>query len=254
MNVSIGGKKIPLFSTSLAFSLSDTEKSEITKKQHTLYYTYFDYRYPFFYQLIDIPLIDYLSEGFKNAVEGKNPLTKAYFEKEDWKSLAEYIFEHYGTHIITGVQYGGRYEYIYATASNDASTLSSIKNDLGVNFKLELANIGKTDTNITYNTEVYKTLSRSDIFKTFTLKISGGDSYLDTSNITFDNTAVMKSVHSEWINSLSKEEVAVGLTNYGFTAIWNIIPESQNSKNIKEALENLYNELAIKTYEVALKI
>ncbi len=254
VNCSIDGKQIPLFSTGLAFSLSDSEKSEVTKKQHTLYYTYFDYRYPFFYQLIDIPLIDYLSEGFKNAVEGKNPLTKIYFEKEDWKSLAEYIFEHYGTHIITGVQYGGRYEYIYATASNDASTLSSIKKDLGVNFKLELDNIGKTDTNITYNTEVYKTLSRSDIFKTFTLKISGGDSYLDTSDITFDNTAVMKSVHSEWINSLSKEEVAVGLTNYGFTGIWNIIPESQSSKNIKEALENLYNELAIKTYEEALKI
>ena len=254
VNLKIDGKKIPLFATSLAFNLSNNEKSEIKKKHHTLYYTYYDYRYPFYYQLIDIPLIDYLSDGFKNTLEGKNPLVKEYFETQDWKSFAEYIFEHYGTHLITGVQYGGRYEYMYATASNDLSTLESIKNGLGVNFKLELDNIGKTDTNIKYNTEVYETLSRSDIFKTFTLKISGGASYLDTSSVTFDSTKTMKSVHSEWIDSLSKEEVAVGLTNYGFTGIWNIIPESKESKYIKEALENLYNEQAIKTYEEALKI
>ena len=76
VNLKIDGKKIPLFSNSLAFSFSDSEKSEITKKQHTLFYTFFDYRYPFYSQLIDIPLIDYLSEGFKNTVEGKNPSTK----------------------------------------------------------------------------------------------------------------------------------------------------------------------------------
>lgn len=248
INLKIDGKKIPLFSTSLAFSLSDSEKSEIAKNQHTLFYTFFDYRYPFYYQLIDIPLIDYLSEGFKNTVKGKNPSTKEYFEKEDWKSLAEYIFEHYGTHIITGVQYGGRYEYMYATASNDLRTLESIKSDLGVNFKLEIANIGKTDTNIKYKTEVYETLKRSDMFKTFTLKISGGNPYLDTSDITFDNTKSMQNCHSDWINTLLKEEVAVGLTNYGFTEIWNIIPESKDSKNIKEALKNLYIELAEKAY------
>lgn len=254
VNLKIDGKKIPLFSNSLAFSFSDSEKSEITKKQHTLFYTFFDYRYPFYYQLIDIPLIDYLSEGFKNTVEGKNPSTKEYFEKEDWKSLAAYIFEHYGTHIITGVQYGGRYEYMYATASNDLQTLESIKSDLGVNFKLELNNIGKTDTNIKYKTEVYETLQHSDMFKTFTLKISGGSPYLDTSKITFDNTKSMQDGHSGWINSLSKEEVAVGLTNYGFTEIWNIIPETKNSKSIKEALKNLYNELAEKAYMQSIKM
>lgn len=249
-----GGFKV--FTASIGVSFKSVDIEKFTSKSNQLFYTHYDYRKPYYVQVVNITPDKFqhiLSDNFLEDVKGESPKTKGLSVEEQ----AAYIIDTYGTHLITGIYLGGRYEYSYAFASDSSELIGSIEKNIGVKCSFDL---GISDTSGGISSEVesgetIETVIKNDnVESQFNAVIMGG-----APNSGGWTVGSMKDAYQEWrksFNDIDSETgtsnwVPVGVTTNGLLGIWELIP--QGYETLANAIIEKYRMDAAKTYSTIIE-
>ncbi len=249
-----GGFKVFTASIGVSFKSVDTEK--FTSKSNQLFYTHYDYRKPYYVQVVNIPTSKYqqiLSDSFLEDIRGESPKTKGLSIEEQ----AAYIIDTYGTHLITGIYLGGRYEYSYAFASDSSELIGTIEKNIGVKCSLDLgiSDIsGGISSEVESGTAIESAIASGNVESQFNAVIMGG-----ASNSGGWTAISMKEAYQEWrksFNDIDSETgtsnwVPVGVTNNGLLGIWELMP--QGYEELANAIIEKYRADAAEAYNEVIE-
>ncbi|MDE6246063.1 MAG: hypothetical protein K2M50_10475 [Treponemataceae bacterium] len=249
-----GGVKV--FTASIGVSFKSVDIEKFTSKSNQLFYTHYDYRKPYYVQVVNITPDKFqhiLSDNFLEDVKGESSKTKGLSVEEQ----AAYIIDTYGTHLITGIYLGGRYEYSYAFASDSSELIGIIEKDIGVKCSFDLGISGASGgiSSGVENGETIETVIKSDnVESQFNAVIMGG-----ASNSGGWTVGSMKNAYQEWrqsFNDIDSETgtsnwVPVGVTNNGLLGIWELIP--QGYETLANAIIEKYRADAAEVYSTIIE-
>lgn len=232
------------FSASLNLAFDTNQISNFSSKERQVYYTYFDNVGTYYYRMrnynIDT-LRGMLSDIFLNDLNRRSSATKNLKSDEE---LAQYLIDTYGTHLITGVQLGGRIEYSYLISTSDISTFNSLESALSAKFSAGVAGIvsGGAGASASELDECLKnhSVTRSAV----TIRSYGGAS------VGMWNEATLNQNYTAWAKSLNREEYmnAVGLAPNGMVALWSLIPDTEQYHSLILTMETLFEKQGLAAY------
>lgn len=234
-------------SLSLAFDLNQVEKFSSKEKQ--VYYTYFDNVGTYYYRMknynIDA-LRGMLSEIFLSDLNRQSTATKNLKSDE---ALAQYLIDTYGTHLITGVQLGGRIEYSYLISTSNTTTFSSLESMLSAKFSAGISGLVSGSTSASASEKLDECLNESGTSKKITIRSYGGAS------VGLWNEDTLNQNYTEWAKSLNQEEYmnAVGLAPNGMVALWSLIPDTNEYHSLIVTMEQLFEKKGAAIYNSTIE-
>lgn len=211
--------------------------------EHQIFYTYYDNVNSFYIEMKNYSvdtLRAMLSEQFRAAINRETSETKSLNDQE----LAAYLFNTFGTHLITGVQLGGRIEYSYLINTTSSENASDIKVALQSKFGAQYAGVNG-EFNLEASTDLNEKLSRQGVEKSITIRRFGGSSVgLWTEEQIIAN-------YADWAKSLNDERYmnAVGIAPQGAIALWSILPDEPKYASLVTEMQNFFHLNGLKVYE-----
>lgn len=229
----------------LNFDISlDTFKDTTFKStEHQIFYTYFDNINSFYLEMKNYSidsLRSMLSAQFLAAINRETSETRNLSDRE----LAAYLMNQFGTHLITGVQLGGRIEYSYLINTTSSQSANDIKIALQSKFGGNYS-VVNGEFNLDASTALNEKLSQQGVEKSITIRRFGGSSVgLWTEEQIMTN-------YEEWAKSLNDERYmnAVGIAPQGVVALWSILPEDPKYASLVTEMQNFFTLNGLKVYE-----
>ena len=249
-----GGFKV--FTASIGASFKSVDSEKFTSKSNQLFYTHYDYRKSYYVQVVNISPAKFqqiLSNDFLADIKGESPKTKNISVEEQ----AAYIIDTYGTHLITGIYLGGRYEYSYAFASDSSELIGTIEKNIGAKCSLDMglsSASGGVSSEVETGQVIESAIKSGNVESQFNAVIMGG-----ASNSGGWTVGSMKSAYQEWrksFNDIDSETgtsnwVPVGVTNNGLLGIWELIPNGY--EDLANAIIAKYKADAAETYNKVIE-
>ncbi len=231
------------YSVGMSFDIngSDELKESIKKGGRQVYYTYFDDINCYYLEMKNYDentLSGMLSDFFLADLE-KEGMTP--------EEHAEYLINKYGTHVITGLQMGGRLEYSYIITSESEETHKELKSALNLKFSEGVKGLISSDINSSENARLDTLLSTSGVHSEISIRRLGG-----MSTGLWSHKELQEN-YSAWAESLNNSENlnAVGIAPEGMVALWALIP-SEHFELI-EAMRSLYRTRGLDAYNTTLE-
>ena len=236
------------FSAGFSMQFEQDFVSSISTNQTQIFYTYYDNIKSSYMELknYDIDTLrGMLSDLFVKAINRETSETQGLNDEQ----LAEYILNKFGSHLIVGVQLGGKIEYSYIIKSHNTEANSKIRAALDAQFNAGVSGLLSASESISGEGSLEQILKSNNIEKSIRITRSGGKS------TGLWNEEELKKNYSEWAESLNDEKYtnAVGLTTDGLVAIWELIPSNNDYEGLKNALKNIFEENGEKNYNELIK-
>ncbi|MBQ8357829.1 MAG: hypothetical protein IJX39_08510, partial [Clostridia bacterium] len=239
-----------VFSKSVGLSFdasgSDFFSEKVSSAEKQVYYTYFDDVSVYYLEMKNYTtdtLQGMLSDFFIKDINRQSTATAGMTDAE----LAKYLMDTYGTHLITGLQMGGRLEYSYIISTSNSEKHSELKSALKMNFEGGLDKMLKYDVEGSEESALATLLNSEEVRSDFTIRRYGGKS---TGLWTYEE---LQANYNDWANSLNEEKYqnAVGIAPYGMVALWNLIPAGHDG--LVEAMRTLYRQNGLDAYNTNLE-
>lgn len=161
---------------------------------------------------------------FKQDLEGSDALDAIEF------------FKHYGTHLITGISYGGRFEIDFTTEMTEEDTVENIKMDI----KAAYDDLISANSTTEYTEKTKSIIKRS----TLNFKCIGGDGTVITS---LDG---LNGKYDTWVKSLNNAEnqEICDIPNRknqenSLVPVWKLCSSTQRANELEKVFQKLYKEL-----------
>ena len=226
---------------------------DMSKTVNNVYSEYFELystvvtKYYYVVQLTTNEIKDYLSERFRNAIEGIKNINDA-----------KNVFATYGTHLNTGYTFGGRLDISnYKTTSNssiDFSTKLALSEKIG-------ATIGAVTAgqSASISQDYAEQENTSETTSTYRFKSYGGRSM---NGITIDQLFTFSESlwgsgssgfgYTEWLRALDDQEslAIVGIPNGAQSIpLWNLLPSTSENVSRRQYLMDAYREICGDRYD-----
>ena len=165
----------------------------------------------------------HFTSQFKQDLEGNNALGAIEF------------FKRYGTHLITEISYGGRFEIDFTTEMTEKDTVENIKIDI----KAAYDNLISANSTTEYTEKTKSIIKRS----TLNFKCIGGDGTVITS---LDG---LNGKYDTWVKSLNNagnQEICdiPNRKNLGnsLVPVWKLCSSTQRANELEKVFQKLYKE------------
>ena len=211
--------------------------------EHQIFYTYYDNVNSYYVEMKNYSIDSLramLSDQFMAAINRETSETKDLNDQE----LAAYLFATFGTHLITGVQLGGRIEYSYLINTTSSESASEIKIALQSKFGAKYSGV-EGEFNLDASTVLNEKLSKEGVEKSITIRRFGGESVgLWTEEQIIAN-------YAEWAKSLNDERYmnAVGIAPQGVVSLWSVIPNDPKYTALVTEMQNFFHLNGLAVYE-----
>lgn len=211
--------------------------------EHQIFYTYYDNVNSYYVEMKNYSIDSLramLSKQFVAAINRETSETRNLNDQE----LAAYLFSTFGTHLITGVQLGGRIEYSYLINTTSSESAADIKIALQSKFGAQYSGV-EGEFNLDVSTELNEKLSKEGVEKSITIRRFGGESVgLWTEEQIIAN-------YADWAKSLNDERYmnAVGIAPQGVVSLWSVIPDDPKYTSLVTEMQNFFHLNGLKVYE-----
>lgn len=232
-----------VFSSSLNISFDINQLSKFSSSDKQVYYSYFDNINAYYYEMknynIDV-LRSMLSDLFLAALNRQTSSTRNLSDE----ALAYYLIDNFGTHLITGIQMGGRIEYSYLLNTSDMDVYNNLEWALNTKFSAGVTGIVSGSVTDNVQGKVEETLHSSNVRSTTTIRTFGGAHY------GLWNEEQLKENYGKWVESLNDDSNlnAVGIAPDGMVALWSLLPEEEQYKNIALEMEAIFERTGLAAY------
>ncbi len=213
-------------SVGLSFGVSGSGffEQKVSKNEQQMFYTYFDDINTYYLEMKNYnldTLRGMLSDFFIKDVNRESSETKDMTDEE----LAKYLMATYGTHLITGVQMGGRLEFSYVISTSNSEVYEQLQTSLDIKFKGGVGGIFNIGVEGSEEEKVEELLSSENVRSEATIRRFGG---MSTGLWTYEE---LQANYKEWANSLNEDrhQNAVGIAPDGMVALWNLIPAGNDN-------------------------
>lgn len=181
---------------------------------------------------------NYLSEDFLAAVKNINL---------DSPSSIHAFFSKYGTHMLTSFETGGEVQltgWAYST-SNDTEILAELENTVSAN--VGIGDIASASTSSSMVLKFKSSTTNTEITSNVNYSAVGGTNlYVDVADP--ESMTIDKDKLEVWVESLSENPVFIPSSSE-WIAVWEVLPQTAEYENIRQALYNYFVENTKSTNE-----
>ncbi|MBO6263689.1 MAG: InlB B-repeat-containing protein [Clostridia bacterium] len=174
--------------------------------------------------------------------EYKEMLTEAF--KRDLLNLdIGTLFNRYGTHVITSVIMGGRFDLSYTMLSDAVIDTASLSASLDTSFKA-----WGVDTSVDVSTNIEATAKENNTTINVEASCFGGD------KIQMNNEKAILSNYQKWLSTIDENPSLVGIRDINsLIPIWELLGDSAEERARKEELAAAFEKYGEETYDSLLE-
>ena len=173
--------------------------------------------------------------------EYKEMLTEAF--KRDLLNLKiDTLFNRYGTHVITSVIMGGRFDLSYTMLSDEVIDTASLSASLDTSFKAWGLN-----TSLNVSVDIENKAAENNTTINVESACYGGD------HIQMNNEKAILSNYQQWLSTIDENPSLVGIRDINsLIPIWELLGDSAEERARKEELAAAFEKYGEETYNALL--
>lgn len=160
----------------------------------------------------------------------------------------EYLFENYGTHIITRYVSGGE-AYMTYQGTNLKNTYAGDYNiGLDTTGKIGVGSYAAVDFEAKVKAGIAENGGSDNTTKFSSGKVIGGSGLTSANDGSLNSDSWSSDAINDWVNSVADKAVFINTDETKLLAIWDLLGDNPQYENRKVELENYFNEHVDKQY------
>ena len=153
------------------------------------------------------------------------------------------LFSRYGTHLITSVEMGGRFDLNYTMLSESNIDTTKISGELDTTFKA-----WAVDVTVNVSAAASETAKSNNCTISSTSSVFGGD------NTQMNNENAILKNYSKWIDSIEERPSLIGIRDVNsLVGIWELLGDSEEEQRRKQEIYDAFVTYGEESYEELLE-